>query len=109
MLQSLDLINFLPPLFGAIAGVVLKYIYDRIAEHLQFKKELKDNNYIDVTGEWYAAWQTSVDGSELINTEHLKIEQKGKIIKIENTERSPENPKAGYLWNGQLQFFRGKM
>lgn len=104
----LDVIAFLPPLAGALAGVVLKYLYDRFATKQRFKKELEDNDFIDVTGEWYAAWQTSVDGKELLNTEHVKLIQKGKTLRIYNTEKSPENPKAGYLWEGQLQFFQGR-
>ena len=99
---------FIPALCGAIFGFLLKYIYDKIAIKRRFKQELEDNDHIDVTGEWYAAWQTSVDGQELLNSEHLKMEQKGKTLRIWNTERSPENPKAGYLWEGQMQFLQGR-
>lgn len=104
----LNLMSFLPPLVGAIVGIILKYFYDILAERRKFKRELKDNDNIDVTGEWYAAWQTSVDGNQILNTEHIKIEQKGKTLQIWNTEKSPENPKAGYLWEGQMQFFQGR-
>ena len=104
----LDLITFLPPLVGAAFGVFLKFGYDRWAEKRRFKRELEDNNDIDVSGEWCAAWQTSVNGQELINCETIKIEQKGKTLRIWNTEKSPENPIAGYLWEGQLQFFQGR-
>lgn len=101
-------LQFVTPIVGAVVGVLFKYVYDVIATKRRFKKELEDNDYIDVSGEWYAAWQTSVDGAELLNTEHIKIEQKGKTIRLHNTEKSPENPKAGYLWEGQLQFFQGR-
>ncbi len=99
---------FLPPLVGAVVGVVLKYLYDIYAEKRRFKRELEDNNNIDVSGEWYAAWQTSVDGNQNINTEHLRLVQKGKTLQLWNTEKAPENPKAGYLWEGQMQFFQGR-
>jgi hypothetical protein len=104
----LDLVSFIPPIAGAVVGVVLKYLYDLYSTNRRFKKELEDNDFIDVTGEWYAAWQTSVDGAELLNTEHVKLIQKGKTLRMFNTEKSPENPKAGYLWEGQLQFFQGR-
>lgn len=103
-----DLLTFLPPLAGAVVGFILKFAYDRWADRRRFKRELEDNNNIDVSGEWCAAWQTSVEGKELINCEALKIEQKGKTVRIWNTERSPDNPVAGYLWEGQLQFFQGR-
>lgn len=104
----LDLSSSLPPMLGAAVGIGIKYLYDFYAEKRKFKKELEDNNNIDVTGEWYVAWQTSVDGEEIVNTENLRIEQKGKTIKLWNTEKSPENPKAGYFWEGQMQFFQGR-
>jgi hypothetical protein len=103
-----DLSAFLPPLFGAVAGVLLKYVYDRISERVRFKRELEDNNHIDVSGEWYAAWHTSVDGKPLVNTEHLHMKQKGKTLRVWNSERSPENPKGGYLWEGQFQFLQAR-
>ncbi len=100
--------SLVPPIVGAITGFVVKLFYDRYAELRRFKKELEDNNHIDVSGEWYAAWQTSVDNELVINTEHLRLQQKGKTVKISNTERSPENPKGGYFWDAQMQFFQGK-
>lgn len=100
--------SFLPPLVGAVVGMLLKALYDVIAARRRFKKELEDNDNIDVTGEWHAAWQTSVDGAELINTEHIKMLQKGKTVKVWNTEKSPENPKAGFLWESQSQFLQGR-
>jgi hypothetical protein len=104
----LDPLAFLPPLSGAVVGVALKYLYDRWADRRRFKKELEDNNNIDISGEWCAAWQTSVEGSELVNCEAIQVIQKGKTVRIVNTERSPDNPKAGYLWEGQMQFFQGR-
>jgi hypothetical protein len=104
----LDVTSFFPPIIGAIIGILLKYVYDRYAENRKFKKELEDNDFIDVTGEWYAAWQTSIDGKENLNTEHIKIIQKGKTLRLFNTEIAPDNPKGGYRWEGQLQFFQGR-
>jgi hypothetical protein len=104
----IDISSYLPPLLGAVAGVFLKYLYDSWAEGRRFKRELEDNNHIDVSGDWCAAWQTSVDGVELINCEAIRIVQKGKTVRMSNTERSPDNPKAGYLWDGQMQFFQGR-
>lgn len=101
-------LSLVPPIFGAIVGFFIKLIYDRYAIKRRFKKELKDNNSIDVSGEWYAAWQTSVENITLINTEHLMLQQKGKTVKMWNTERSPENPRGGYLWDAQMQFFQGR-
>jgi len=93
---------------GAVLGWLLSYVSGKVQGHYQFKKELKDNNHVDVNGEWYVAWQTSVDGQQLLNTEHIMIVQRGQTIRMWNTEKSPENPKGGYLWEAQLQFFQGR-
>jgi|SRR5580658_852295 hypothetical protein len=100
--------QFIPSIFGAMLGFAIKYCYDIYSQRRKFKKELEDNNHVEVTGEWYAAWETSIDGHPLTNTEHVQIVQKGKTLKMWNTERSPENPKGAYLWNAQLQFFQGR-
>ena len=104
----IDFITSLPPIIGTVFGVGIKYLYDKWAEKRRFKKELDDNNNIDVSGDWCAAWQTSVDGAQLVNCESIRIIQKGKTVHIYNTERSPDNPRAGYLWEGQMQFFQGR-
>lgn len=100
--------QFLPSIFGALFGFLIKYFYDQYAEGRRFKRELEDNNHVEVSGEWYAAWETSIDGAVLVNTEHLQLIQKGKTIRMWNTQRSPENPKGAYLWTAQLQFFQGR-
>lgn len=90
-----------------LIGAIITFTFGKIKEHFQFKKELKENSNIDVTGKWFAAWQTSIDGAQNVNTEEIKLDQKGKTVKINNTEKSPENPQGAYLWSGQLQFLHG--
>ncbi len=94
---------------SAILGIALKHVYELVREWYRFKKELRDNNFIDVTGkDWFAAWQAAVENELLVNTEQLCMEQKGNVVKVWNTERSPENPKGGYKWEAQMQFFQGR-
>jgi len=94
---------------STIAGIFLRVLFEHFREKHRFKKELKDNNYIDVSAEdWHAAWQTCVDGQVLINTERLSMKQKGGVVQVKNIEKSPENPKGGYLWESQMQFFQGR-
>ncbi len=94
---------------STIFGVILRYGFDAVRERYRFRRELKDNNSIDVTGnDWHAAWQTAVEKETLINTERICMKQKGGVVKVWNLEKSPENPKGGYRWESQLQFFHGK-
>ena len=93
---------------GAIAGLLLDVIANSMYRFFSKKKEVKDNDYIDVSGEWFAAWQTSVNSVEFLNTESLAVKQKGKSIIMENRERAPENPEGGYLWRSKMHFYQGR-
>jgi hypothetical protein len=102
-------INIVISVASALFGAFLSWIISLIYEKYRFRQELKNNNNIDISGEdWHAAWQTSINQSEIINTERLSLTQKGNTIKIKNLEKSPENPEGGYLWEGQLKFFFGR-
>ena len=91
-------------------GVAVGLFADSFRTQQRLKKELEENNNIDITGDdWFAAWQTSVELQEVLNTERLSIVQKGHSVKIKNFEKSPENPKGGYLWEGNMQFYHGKI
>lgn len=95
--------------FGAVIGVVIDRLFRKFEEKRKFKKELEDNNFIDVSGkDWFAAWQTSIEGRENINTEPMEMTQKGNTVKMKNTARAKENPKGAYLWEGQMSFFQGR-
>lgn len=92
-----------------VGGVLLTLACEAIREKYRFRRELKQNNYFDLSGyDWFAAWQTSVGHQELINTEEIIIEQKGALVKIHNREKSRENPKGGYRWVSQMRFYFGR-
>jgi len=99
------IISLSSTLIGVVIGLLITYIGSRV----RFKKEMRDNDYIDISGDnWYAAWQTSIDKKQNLNTEKLSLHQRGQTVRMRNLERARENPKGGYLWEGQLQFFHGK-
>lgn len=93
---------------GAILGVVFDICIKGIWKIIIRRKEVEDNNNINISGDWFAAWQTSVDNQQLLNTESLKIKQQGKNVVVHNCERAPENPRGGYLWRAKLQFYQGR-
>jgi hypothetical protein len=91
-----------------LGGFALALVWDLAKDQYRFRRELKENDNIRLSGDWVAAWQTSVDGKEVLNTEDLIIKQKGGVIKMHNKAASPENEKAGYKWQGRLQFYQGR-
>lgn len=94
---------------SALVGFGLRVAYELFRDKTKFRRELEDNSRIDLSGtDWWAAWQTSVDGKELLNTEQLSMKQHGGRVRIWNQAKSPENPKGGYLWDADMQFFHGR-
>ena len=55
-------------------------------------------------GVWYALWQTTTDGVEILNTEILKAAwgHRGVLV-ISNEAPSEENPIGGYLLSANLE------
>lgn len=103
-------LNIVLSIIFTFLGVFVGMMVDNIRTNFKFRQELKDNNFIDVTGkDWFAAWHTSVENTLNLNTENLSFEQKGQTVKVKNLERAPENPKGGYFWEAQLQFFMAKL
>ena len=93
---------------GAVIGIVLQYCISVIVKIVRQNVEVADNNHIVVSGEWYAAWQTSVEHLELVNTEKILMSQKGNKVYVKNLNKSEENPQGGYLWHSDMIFYNGK-
>lgn len=105
----MSLINWIAVLVSAFVGALISLLIQYFIGKFKFRQELKDNNNINISGDdWFAAWQTSVNKEEIINTERLIITQKGNTVKIKNSEKSPENPIGGYLWKGQSKLYFGR-
>ena len=64
---------------------------------------------IRLDGTWWAAWQTSNEGAEVVATQPVGLSQNGSAIRIEALERSSENERGGYLWRGELRLWDGRV
>jgi len=60
-----------------------------------------------IDGEWFAAWQTSVDRQEIIATQPVVLDQRGLRVRARNLAPSEEHPKGGYLWKALLHRAEG--
>lgn len=91
---------------GAVLYAIGYEITKAIINYIREKKiTVRKKEKIDLSGKWYAVWQTTVEGKENINTELLQIKRKGGKITIENIEKSPENKLGGYLWRGGCKLY----
>jgi transcriptional regulator with XRE-family HTH domain len=60
---------------------------------------------VNLTGRWWAGWQTFNHGEEVLATQPVEMEQHGLTVSIRALERSEENVLGGYVWTGELRIW----
>lgn len=60
---------------------------------------------IDLSGEWWASWQTSRDGAEKIATQQVECKQSGGIIQVATLTHGLSLEEGGYHWSGELRLW----
>jgi transcriptional regulator with XRE-family HTH domain len=60
---------------------------------------------VNLTGEWWAGWQSSREGVEDIRVQPVSMRQHGDLIQIEATRRGRPVEEGGYLWRGELRLW----
>lgn len=62
-------------------------------------------NAIDLSGEWWASWQTFRDGVEKIATQQVECKQSIELIEIATITHGLRTEEGGYHWNGELRLW----
>ena len=65
----------------------------------------ENTHRINLTGHWWASWQTSRSGVEKIATQEVEIKQEGSILHIATITRGLSVEEGGYHWNGELRLW----
>ncbi|GGL99970.1 helix-turn-helix transcriptional regulator [Micromonospora yangpuensis] len=66
----------------------------------------EDVHRIDLTGEWWACWQTWNKGMEILNPHRIRMRQKGDILDVLAVTRGTQKfDEGGYLWRGELRLW----
>ena len=60
---------------------------------------------VNLTGHWWASWQTSRSGAEKIATQEVEIKQEGSILHIATLTRGLGVEEGGYHWSGELRLW----
>lgn len=60
---------------------------------------------VNLTWDWWAAWQSVKDGHELIAVQPVRMKQQGELVQIEALQRGREIADGGYLWRGELRLW----
>lgn len=64
----------------------------------------KINHDLDLSGDWWAAWQTWKDGVPRVDTHPLVIHQRGELLQLD-AERAVPVQEGSYRWRGELRLW----
>jgi transcriptional regulator with XRE-family HTH domain len=61
---------------------------------------------LQITGDWWAGWQTWKDGAPVYTSQPIQIRQRGTDLDIAALDRGNVSAEeGGYLWRGQLRLW----
>ena len=60
---------------------------------------------IDLSGQWWASWQTFRDGVEKIATQQVECKQAGELIQVSTITHGLSIEEGGYHWSGELRLW----
>jgi transcriptional regulator with XRE-family HTH domain len=60
---------------------------------------------LNLTGEWFAGWQSTKDGEVVVAVQPVRMRQQGELIQIESLARGREIEDGGYQWRGELRLW----
>jgi transcriptional regulator with XRE-family HTH domain len=64
-----------------------------------------ETHRVNLTGEWWACWQSWKDGVETINPHQVEMQQQADNIQVVATTRGTPLEEGGYLWRGELRLW----
>ena len=60
---------------------------------------------VNLTGDWWASWQTFKDGTEVTTAQEVRLSQQGELIEVQTTTRGISVVDGGYHWRGELRLW----
>jgi transcriptional regulator with XRE-family HTH domain len=65
----------------------------------------EETHRINLTGHWWASWQTSRSGTEKVATQEIKVKQEGSTLHLTTLTRGLSAEEGGYHWSGELRLW----
>jgi transcriptional regulator with XRE-family HTH domain len=60
---------------------------------------------INLSGDWWTAWQSFKDGKEVIASQPTRLDQQGDRVQWHAVDRGRNVIDGGYLWRGELRLW----
>jgi transcriptional regulator with XRE-family HTH domain len=65
----------------------------------------EDSHRIDLSGDWWACWQSWKDGVEVINPHQISIRQQADLLTVAAVTRGTSLDDGGYMWEGEMRLW----
>jgi transcriptional regulator with XRE-family HTH domain len=65
----------------------------------------EETHRVNLTGDWWACWQSWKDGVEDLRPQPVTMTQRGDLIEIKASARGRSVDAGGYLWSGELRLW----
>jgi transcriptional regulator with XRE-family HTH domain len=65
----------------------------------------EETHRVNLTGHWWASWQTFRSGAEKIASQEVEIKQEGSTLHITTLTRGLTVEEGGYHWSGELRLW----
>ena len=65
----------------------------------------KPSHRVQLSGDWWASWQTFRDGQEKIATQKVELKQEGELLQVSTVTRGLDVEEGGYHWSGELRLW----
>lgn len=60
---------------------------------------------VNLSGEWWASWQTFKDGTEITTAQEVRLSQQGELIEVKTTTRGLSTAEGGSPWRDELRLW----
>jgi transcriptional regulator with XRE-family HTH domain len=60
---------------------------------------------VNLTGDWWASWQTFKGGEEIITAQQVRLAQHDEFIQVHTVTRGIAVEEGGYHWRGELRLW----
>lgn len=60
---------------------------------------------VDLSGDWWAAWQSSRDRREVLAVQSVRLHHSGDVVRMRAIGRGRPIVEGGYLWRGEMRLW----
>jgi hypothetical protein len=90
---------------AAIPGISVSPLTQDVSEEPHVAVTGIPSLTIDLSGEWWASWQTFRDGVEQMATQQVECKQSGELIQVSTITHGLSVEEGGYHWSGELRLW----